>query len=282
MSISDALQRFTFDGSDVRGELLGLEASIHKALERQPYPQLVKVKLAELMAGASLLSSMVKLKGRLSLQVQSDGPMKMLMAEVTNNTDLRAYVSKDPGTSWENVQAERWPHDARLVITLEPDQGQRYQGIVSMHQGSLEQAIETYFQQSEQLPTRIWMARSETKLSALVLQQLPKSEQHDPDAWDRLVILADTLREDELLHLSNERILHRLFHEESVRLYDPLSLRFHCSCSKPRIGLALIQLGKSELDEIIQEQGKVSIDCQFCGQHYAFDQGDIDTLFTSH
>jgi molecular chaperone Hsp33 len=282
MSQSDALQRFSFDGADVRGELLGLEVSIQGALAQQPYPEAIKHKLAELMAGAALLASMVKLKGRLSLQVQSNGPLRMLMAEISNNTDLRAVASKNPDTEWSQLTAETWPENARLALTLEPEGGKRYQGIVEMNGDSLAATIETYFAQSEQLPTKVWMLRSEQRLRALVLQRLPTSANADADAWERLVMLADTLKDDELLHLPNDAILHRLFHEETVRLYDPIALQFKCSCSKHRIGNALRQLGRKEIDEILLELGKVTLDCQFCGQHYSYNQHQIEELFAKN
>ena len=143
----------------------------------------------------------------------------------------------------------------------------------------LNESLEFYFSQSEQLGSRFWLECDGTIASGFMLQQLPSSEQGDADAWDRLSHLASTLKPEELLTLDNQTLLHRLYHEEDVRIYDQEPLRFACTCSKERIGNAIHQVGFEDLMGVIAEQGKVSVDCQFCLQHYSFNKEQIANLF---
>src|SRR5690606_9051677 len=174
--------------------------------------------------------------------------------------------------------------DGSLVITMEPDQGQRYQGITSIAGGNIASALEDYFAQSEQLASRFWRAADGERFAAgLMLQKLPTpaGKEADLDAWDRVNHLAGTIKEEELLYLPAATVLHRLFHEEQTRIYPASELSFLCTCSKPRIAAAIAQLGQDELNSMVQEQGKIDITCEFCQQHYSFDQAQVDALFSS-
>ena len=277
MSSPDHIQRFTFDNTDVRGELVGLHKSYQQILQKQTYPNAVQKHLGELLAAAALLGDTIKFEGTLSLQVQTTGPISMLVAELNTGQGIRGIARYDESADNDQLVLG----SGQLIITLDPKQGKRYQGIVSLEESGLAASLETYFTQSEQLATRIWLAADDTQAAGFLLQQLPESEQQDKDAWARLTHLGSTLKDEELLMLHNDELLHRLYHEESTRLYplDPLS--FYCTCSKQRTSSALMQLGYSELCDIVLEQKKVSVDCQFCNQHYSFNQADIDDLFPS-
>lgn len=283
MATKDTLQRFTFDHTHVRGELVGLHKTLSDVFTRQDYPEPVKALLSELLAAASLLSATVKIKGVLSLQVQSNGPIRAIVAETSNDGHLRGIVRMDPEQSIDN--GALLGDQGQMAITMDPDKGRRYQGVVALEEGNIAKSLEGYFKQSEQLGTRIWLGYEEGVAAGMLLQELPElgevqqGIEADPDAWDRLTHLADTIRNDELLHLPNNDILHRLYHEEKVRLYDSEPLKFQCSCSKERLSVALTQLGYNECQEVIDEQGKIRADCQFCGQHYSFTQSDVNGLF---
>jgi len=283
MANPDSLQRFTFDNSHVRGELVGLNQTLKDIFARQSYPDAVNNLLGELLAAAALLSATVKIDGLLTLQVQSNGPLRILLAETSHDGKLRGIARMDEEQDIEGGQL--LGTEGQLVITIDPTQGRRYQGIVALEGGSLSKSLEGYFKQSEQLATRLWLRCEGEVAAGFLLQELPalgevqEEMEVDEDAWTRLTCIADTVRDDELLHLDNQELLHRLYHEETVRLFDDESLKFSCSCSKERLSTALDQMGYEQCQEIIDEQQKIRADCQFCGQHYSFGQSDINGLF---
>ena len=283
MSSPDLLQRFTFDNTHVRGELVGLRQTLADIFSRQSYSEPVNNLLGELLAAAALLSATVKIEGLLTLQVQTDGPIRALLAETSHDGKLRGIVRMDE--TQDASSGSLLGSNGQLVITIDPDKGRRYQGIVPLEGDNIAACLEGYFKQSEQLGTRIWLACENGVAAGMLLQELPELGEvqegidADPDAWDRLTHLASTIRADELLHLENDQILHRLYHEEQVRLYPLSPLKFSCSCSKDRLSVALTHLGYEQCQEIIDEQQKIRADCQFCGQHYSFTQSDVNGLF---
>lgn len=283
MASPDLLQRFTFDNTHVRGELVGLRQTLSDIAERQTYPEPVANLLGELLAAAALLSATVKIQGLLTLQIQTNGPIRAILAETSHDGKLRGIVRMDD--EQDLGDGHLLGDQGQLVITIDPEQGRRYQGIVPLEGDNIAACLEGYFKQSEQLGTRIWLSCENGVAAGFMLQELPElgevqEEIHaDPDAWERLTHLGATIRNDELLHLENEQILHRLYHEELVRVYDAEPLKFSCSCSKDRLSVALTQIGYEQCQEIIDEQSKIRADCQFCGQHYSFSQSDVNGLF---
>lgn len=283
MASSDILQRFTFDHSHVRGELVGLNQTLTDIFQRQAYPEPVNNILGELLAAAALLSATVKIEGLLTLQIQTNGPVKILLAETTHDGKLRGIARLDD--EQDLTQGDLLGDKGQLVITIEPNEGRRYQGIVPLEGDNIAQCIEGYFKQSEQLGTRIWLACEQGVAAGFLLQELPELGEIqeeldvDEDAWNRLTHLGSTIRNDELLHLNNNDMLYRLFNEEKVRMYDEEPLKFSCSCSKDRLSVALTQIGYVQCQDILDEQSKIRADCQFCGQHYSFTQDDVNGLF---
>lgn len=275
---ADSLQRFSFDNTNIRGEVAHLNASYREVLNRHQYPGIVARGVGELMAATALLSANLKFAGRLTLQIRLTGNISLLQAETNEKGQLRAIARYEEGTDANELSLT----DGQMIITIEPEVGQRYQGITLIKGGNVAAALEDYFEQSEQLGSRFWLACDGENAAGFMLQQMPSAEGEDPDAWDRLSHLASTLKDDELLTLNNEVLLHRLYHEEDARVYPSSELRFFCTCSKDRIGTALHQLGKTELLDIIEEQGKVSINCDFCQQAYSFDRSQIEELFPEH
>jgi molecular chaperone Hsp33 len=276
MSNADQLQRFTFDNTHVRGEIVGLSQTLRDLFARQNYPEPVQNLLAELLAAASLLSATIKIEAMLTLQLQTTGPIRLLMAEVNEKGELRGIARMDED---QPIAEQDLLGNGQLVITIQPVQGKAYQGIVPLTGNSVGSAIETYFNQSEQLGTRVWLKAEKQQAAGFMLQEMPATEKPDADAWERMCHLADTAKTEELLYLSNTELLHRLYHQEQVRLYDATGLSFRCSCSRARMGDAVHKLGYQECQEVINEQGKIRVDCHFCGQHYSFDQSDVDGLF---
>jgi molecular chaperone Hsp33 len=279
MRARDSLHRFVFEQSNVRGELVHLDASWQAVLDRQTYPAAVRDVLGEAVAAAALLTATLKFDGTLTLQVQGDGPVRMLVVQCTSQRTFRGLAR------WTGrVEPGPLPSlfgKGHMAITIEPSQsGERYQGIVAMGGGTLSDALEAYFRQSEQLDTRLWLEADSAGAAGLLLQALPRVSE-DADAWERVVHLGAILTRQELLQLPAEQLLYRLFHEEQVRLFDALPVSFRCTCSRRRIEDVLRQLGPDEVRGIVKEQGVVSVDCEFCNHHYEFDAVDVEGLFAS-
>ncbi|MBN56440.1 Hsp33 family molecular chaperone HslO [Thalassolituus sp. UBA3500] len=272
---ADSLQRFSFDNTNIRGELAHVNASYREVLKRHQYPTLIAKAVGELMSATALLSANLKFTGRLTLQIRLPGNISLLQAETSDKGQLRAIARYEEGTE----ESELSFADGQMIITIEPEVGQRYQGITLIKGGNVAGALEDYFEQSEQLSSRFWLACDGQNAAGFMLQQMPSEQGDDPDAWDRLSHLASTIKDEELINLNNEVLLHRLYHEEQVRTYPASELSFFCTCSKDRIGNALHQLGKDELMQIIEEQGKISINCDFCKQAYSFDKEQVNELF---
>ena len=282
--MTDFTQRFLFDDTDVRGEMVVLSETYAQVLAKHPYPQPVAQLLGELLAAASLLVGTLKFEGLMILQARSSGPVPLLMVECSSEGGLRRIARYDAEQiAADALLADLMP-DGILAITVEPKSGQRYQSLVDLDGATLADCLSNYFATSEQLPTRFWLCADGQRARGLLLQQLPADRLTDPEAreasWQHVTTLADTLKTEELLGLDNPTLLHRLYHEEPLRLFDPRSLQFRCSCSRERSANALVSLGQSDAEQLLGENaGSVVIDCQFCNQRYAFDAADIAQLF---
>ncbi len=279
MSNSDQIQRFIFEETDLRGVLVGLEQSYAEILSRHPYPPRIACLLGEMQAAVALLSSTLKFEGRISLLARGDGAVTLLMAESNHQRDLRAIARwQDPVP--DSLDLRQQLGKGQLAITIEPDKGNRYQGVVPLEQATLAGCLEDYFRQSEQLDTRIMLAADTERAAGMLLQALPGDRGGDDaeEDWDRITHLGSTLSSEELLTLDNEELLHRLYHEEAVRLFDPEDLRFACDCSRERSLRALKSLPAEELQEMLENEEEIAVDCQFCSRKYRFDRTSIAEL----
>jgi len=248
-------------------------------LARHDYPPVLQRTLGEMLAAVSMLSATLKFEGRLLLQAEGEGQVKMLMAECNQHQDLRAIARYD-GELADDLSFDQLLQNGRIALTIEPNKGQRYQGVVPLESETLAQCLQAYFEQSEQLGTSIQLAADGQRAAGLMLQVMPAEGRGDED-WDRVSMLASTLKDEELLQLDNEALLFRLFHEEVCRLYEPQPLRFRCDCSRERSAEALKFMTEQELLEILKEQnGIIDVGCQFCNQTYNFDETDIRALFS--
>jgi len=281
MSDNDTLQKFLFEDTPIRGEVVHLDASWKAIQEKHDYPPLVRDMLGEMMAAAVLLAATLKLNGRLTIQLQGSGPVTLMVVECRNAQELRGLAH------WKELPAEgdlmALAGDGRLTITLEPkDDQERYQSIVDLKGTSLSAALMNYLQQSEQLDTYLWLAADGQRAAGLLLQKLPSEKTiDDSDSWNRIVTLSSTVTNDELLTIAELDLLHRLYHEEEVRIFEPTPVCFRCSCSKDRVINMLRSLGLAEVKSIVEEQGEVAVACEYCNQKYAFDRIDVEELFAS-
>ena len=291
--MTDSLQKFLFEGAPVRGELVELSATWQQVLARRVYPLAVQTLLGQMLAAAALLSANLKFNGVIVMQIHGDGPVKLLVVECDAELRLRATAKLVDDAVIDDAallpQLVNRNGHGRFVITLDPKEKlpgqQAYQGIVPLDGDSVATVIENYMLRSEQLDTRLWLAADGSVSRGLLLQKLPNhggSEMPVTDeleTWDRSVMLASTLKEDELLSTDIATLMRRLFWEETIRVFEPKHPQFHCSCNREKVGNMLKMLGKVEVDEAITELGKLEIDCDFCGQHYEFDRVDCAQLF---
>ena len=283
---ADQLQRFLFDDTPVRGEIAQLEATYQEVLERHDYPPAIERLLGELLAACALLTATIKLEGTLSIEFRGQGALTLLMAESNPGTTdkaqrLRAIARYDADAvaALDELSLATLAGEGHVLINLDPLEGQRYQGVVALDKPSIAECLEDYFERSEQLPTRLWLASDDRRAAGLLLQKVPETTNlADPDAWERINHLADTLTADELTALDAKQVLYRLFHEEQARLFDPAPVVFRCTCSRERFGRALHQLGAEELRDIVAEQGEIETQCHFCNTRYVFSPADVEAL----
>ena len=281
MSDNDTLQRFLFEHTPIRGEVVHLDATWQAILAKHDYPPLVRDLLGEMMAASVLLAGSLKLHGRLVIQLQGSGPITLMVVECSNAHELRGLAHWQDLPEQGDLQA--LTGNAQLTITLEPkDDQDRYQSIVELKGASLSAALMNYLQQSEQLDTHLWLSADGARATGLMLQKLPsEAEAEDADAWNRVVSLASTVHAEELRNVETLALLHRLFHEEVVRVFEPAPVCFRCSCSRERVSNMLRSLGPVEVKSILEDQGKVGVACEFCNQKYDFDSVDVEELFAS-
>ena len=294
MPSNDLLHRFIFDDCDIRGELVTLGDSYKNILSHNQHPPAIQTLLGEFLAAISLLSNTLKFDGVVVLQARGDGCISTIMAECNHQNSLRGIVRLNDQVELTEELAARGSMqqllgNGVLVISIEPKRAdnfggklERYQGIVPMDSDSLAGCLEHYFQQSEQLATRLWFTANNDHASGFLLQALPQQLNTDPDTnklhWETITTLAATITNEELLEVAHPSLLYRLFNEQPVRIFDPKKLHFACSCSRERSASALVSLGLGEVEELLVEKGSIDIDCQFCNQHYHFAAEEVRQL----
>lgn len=282
MKNHDTIQNFLFEESAIRGEIVHLNASFQQIMEQHQYPPLIRRWLGEALVLVCLLSTLIKFNGRLALQFQGKGKLKLLLVQCTNELQLRGLAQ------WEGELTEDEILDSlkqgTIIITMDPDSAkQRYQGIVAWQGQTLSESIEGYFENSEQLPTRIWVEVDEKSASGFLLQRMPEDAQRresvlDHD-WEHINYLTATLTPHELANLDNKILLHRLYVEEDIRLFDAKSIVFQCTCSEKRGANAIRVLGQKEAEEELHEKQQIVVKCEFCNREYIYDRVDVAAIF---
>lgn len=284
--MTDFLHRFLFPDAAVRGELVQLDASVAQALARHVYPTPLANLLGELMAAATLLAATLKLDGALLLQLQGSGCLRMVVVECTSERQVRATARWEG--DFNRGHLRDWLQDGRFAVTLDSRHShQLYQGIVPLEGDNLAEILENYLSRSEQLPTRLWLSSNEQQAAGLLLQQLPQDAHHTDaeenrrEDWARLQQLAHTITTEELHRLDAQTLLHRLFHQETLRLFPAQPVEFGCTCSRERVAAMLTSLGVDEIQGIVAEQGSIDIACEFCQRRYVFDAQEATALFAT-
>jgi molecular chaperone Hsp33 len=275
----DQLHRYLFSDAQVRGEMVRLQQSYKAVLAAQDYPKEVQALLGELMAATCLLTATLKFEGDVSLQLQSDGPVNYAVINGTHDQKLRGVARWQEEGAFGNFLS--MCQNGILIITITPDKGERYQGIVKLEKPTLAACVEDYFAQSEQLPTRILL---NTNLDAeapfawgMLVQALPGDES-DKASFEHLAYLTETMNTEEAMRLEAQDMLFRLYHQEKVELFTPQAVVFECSCSKERSAAALSGIDEEELLSIVADEGDVKMNCQYCHAEYRFDAIDVRAI----
>jgi molecular chaperone Hsp33 len=298
----DCLHRFLFEHYPIRGHLVHLDAAWRALTLHHEYPAAIRDTLGETVAASLLLAATVKFEGVLSLQLQGDGPVRLMLAQCTSGLGVRGLARYRDGVYGGERAGPHRTADligtGNLTVTLETDEGsQRYQGIVPISGQRLGESLQVYFEKSEQLPTRLWLHADASGASGMLLQKLPTARVSPgadavlgadavaaaavDDAWRRVQLIGDTLTPDELRTLADAEILHRLFNEDDVRLFEPAPVYFRCRCSRERVGSMLQGLGETETRSVLAERGEVEVRCDFCNRAYVFDAVDVARLFNA-
>jgi len=282
----DLLHRFLFERQPVRGHLVRLDASWRAAIEHHEYPRPVSDALGEAMAASVLMAGALKFEGRLSLQFEGRGALRLMLAQCTHRHALRGVARHDdlpPGASGIALFG-----GGQLAVTIEQQEGgERYQGVVPLEQERLADCLERYFDRSEQLPTRFMLTATPGRAAGMMLQRVAigdgcgETEQAEADdAWNRIGLLAATLTPQELLETPSRELLARLFAEDDIRLFEGTPVFFQCSCSRERVAGILQSLGDEELQSLLKERGDVEVRCEFCNRAWRFDAVDVAGLFS--
>jgi molecular chaperone Hsp33 len=297
----DCLHRFVFEHYPIRGHLVHLDAAWRALIEHREYPNAIRGVLGEAVAASLLLAATIKFDGVLSLQLRGDGFVHLMLAQCTSGLGVRGLAryqeagggegGAPPGGS-QTGGSQTGINDligaGNLTVTLETDDGaQRYQGIVPISGARLADSLQVYFENSEQLPTRLWLYADGLGASGMLLQRLPggggarADAAAVDDAWRRVQLIGDTLTREELRTLTDAQILHRLFNEDDLRLFEPSPVYFRCRCSRERVAGMLQGLGEAETRSILAERGEVEVRCDFCNRAYVFDAVDVGRIFNA-
>ncbi|CAM3777684.1 Hsp33 family molecular chaperone [Rouxiella silvae] len=273
----DQLHRYLFTHHAVRGELVSLSETFQQIVAGHDYPAEVQNLLGEMLVATSLLTATLKFDGDITVQLQGDGPLKLAVINGNNLQEMRG-VARLQGDIAADSTLKQMIGNGYMVITIAPSEGERYQGVVGLEGETLAECLEDYFMRSEQLPTRIFIrtGESEGKAAAggMLLQVLPAQET-DAEEFSHLAQLTTTIKAEELFSLPANEVLYRLYHQEEVTLYEPQDVSFKCTCSRQRCADALLTLPDAEVLEMLEEDEKIDMHCDYCGNHYVFDAMDL-------
>ncbi|CAH9066339.1 molecular chaperone Hsp33 [Pseudoalteromonas undina] len=277
----DLLHRYLFDNLDVRGELVQIDNAYNEMIAKHNYPEPVKALLGELLVATCLLTATLKFEGEIAVQLQGDGPVKYAVINGDDQQNMRGIARLQHEVTGSTVK--ELIGQGYMVITITPTQGERYQGIVPLEHDTLSECIESYFEQSEQLKTRLWFATDTeegcAKACGLFLQVLPVDKQKSIEDFAHLEALSNTIKDEELLELDANTILTRLYHEDNPRVFDPQPIQFKCGCNREKTMTALVNVGQQTLLDDVEKNGEIKISCHYCLKDYVFNEQDIKSIF---
>jgi len=275
----DIVMPFVFESLPVRGAIIQLQKSWHRMLLGHDYDQPVLETLGHSAAASALIAQSLKFEGSITLQISGDGPLAMLVVQCTSDLELRGMASAERLD--DDIAFTDLVRKARCAITVDAGAMERpYQGIVEVSGDSLADSIENYYERSAQIPSHLHLVSDRNCCGGILLQQMPGEQRPVADDWRRLGLLAATLRVRDVAEGLSPELLGRLFAEDDLRVFQPRDARFRCRCSRRRSEDVLKLLGEQETRELLTEQGKIEVTCEYCGRSRNFDSIDIARIFT--
>jgi molecular chaperone Hsp33 len=258
-----------------------LDSAYQEILSSKEYPAPLQTLLGELLVATSLLTATLKFEGSITMQLQGDGPVSLAVINGDHNQKLRG-VARWEGEIADDASIHDMMGKGYLVITITPDQGERYQGVVGLEGDNLSEVLEGYFERSEQLKTRLWIRTGEVaghKHAAGMLLQVMPDGTGSPEDFEHLEQLTNTVKDEELFGLEANELLYRLYNQDKVQLFEPKEVEFFCGCSRERSGAAIVTVAQEEIFDILAQDGEVALHCDYCGSTYAFDEPEIKALY---
>ncbi len=276
---ADHVIPFVFEGLPVRGALIHLSRSWRRMLRGHDYDPVVQDTLGHAAAATGLVAQSLKFDGSVTMQIQGDGELRMLVMQCTSELEVRGMATSDA-----HVKARSFAElvrNAHCAITV--DAGERpYQVIVEIEGVSLAASLENYFARSAQVPSHVVLVSDDALCGGLLLQQVPGQTQIEADDWNRLGIMAATLKTEDLQGSTGIELVGKLFAEDDMRVFGPLPVNFRCRCSRQRAEEVLRMLGEDDNQTAVAERGSVEVTCEYCGRRRSFDAIDISRLFADN
>ncbi len=278
----NTISRFLFKDLDIRGQYLSTDDAWQSMIKDRGYSAKVRQLFAELSALAIMLANGMKHQGKLTIQIQGDGLISLLLVEVTHDLKIRGMVRHD-SKPIDSHELDVILGQGQIIATLYNEQTDHsFQSIVPRNPQGLITTFEDYFSQSEQLDSKLWVSSTQNNLSAMLIQKMPEVSSNSKEDWNRVMALAGTLTNEELCDLDVNTLLHRLFHEEVVEVFDGDLISYECYQDRERFEKIIFDLGEKDARSLLKERGEISIHNEICNEHLFFNKDDIDQIFADN
>ena len=278
----NTIKRFIFKELNIRGQHIQLNKEWQTMIADRHYPAVISSLLGELTAITVMLANGLKHAGKVTIQIQGTGPINLLVVESTHDLKIKG-VAKTNAEIKETANLDQLLGDGKILVTLDNHlTNSLFQSYVPREASTISETFEQFLAQSDQQPSKLWLAANEQGIGGVTIQKLPATPNIDDDGWNRIKIISDTLKDEEIIKLNSEDLIHRLFHEELIELFEGKNIDYHCPKDESKIESMLFNLGKEECLKIIAEQGEIVIHNEMCDFHARYDQTKIDALFNDH
>lgn len=291
IATTDVLNRYLFNDMHVRGELVQLSKSYQSIIKNHNYPIGVRLLLGELMVATCLLSATLKFEGEITVQLQGDGPIGYMSVNGDHNQKMRGIAKLKPEQEQTTAKSlHELIGKGTMVITIRPEKGEAYQGVVALEEETLAECLAHYFEVSEQIPTKIWLFSDDERqqVAGSLVQLLPDGDgstenlSKQQSDFEHISQLTNTIKADEVFSLEAQALLYRLYHQEKVSLFEPQTVSYQCGCSQDKCLAAISQIEPTEIKSILAEQSKISMTCDYCLTTYDFFYDDLKSFISKH
>lgn len=273
------IQRFLFSDLNIKGQHLQIDDAWQEMIKDRHYPETLSTLLGEVTLMTVFLANGLKHPGKITLQIQGKGPVNLLVVEATHDLKIRGVAKTNQTIEQQNTLDELLG-DGQMLVTLNNEVTKKmFQSYVPRDGETLTECFSNYLSQSEQLPSKIWLASSKDSIGGVIIQKMPSTDQQDEDGWNRIQLLSDTVKENELTELDSTTLLKRLFAEEDISLFEANQIAYECPSDRVKVEKMLISLGQEEVFKIIESQGEIVVHNEICNYHERFTKEDAEKLF---